>query len=273
MEYYDYLLILLFGAAGAFLSGFLGVGGGMVYIPVADYFLSKSGMSGDMLVKGILANSLFTIFFSGSLGSYQQYKSGNFFPKQIIQTGLPGMLAALLTAWLIKNGTWYSKPFFNYIFASMLLLIVTRMALAKKSNQTITDKEKAPWQYGLTGFFAGIVTSMSGLGGGVVMTPVFTDLMHQPIKKATSISSGVIPIFALALGIYNLSDTPAYFVSPWQIGYIVFPVVLPLIASTFVMAPLGVRVAQRTNPMLIRVVFATFALLMLSKLLYEIYTH
>jgi uncharacterized membrane protein YfcA len=114
---------------------------------------------------------------------------------------------------------------------------------------------------------------MSGLGGGVVMTPVFTDLMRLNIRKATSISNGVIPLFALILGIYNLLDQPETKITEWQVGYIVFPIVLPLIASTFIVAPFGVRVAQKTKPIVIRMVFATFASLMLLKLVYEIYTH
>ncbi len=254
------------------MSGFLGVGGGMVYIPVADYFLSRAGMSGDMLVKGILANSLFTIFFSGSMSSYQQYKMGNFYPKQILHTALPGMATALITAWLIKNGTWYAKPQFNYVFATMLLIIVVRM-FGKKPVNKPNESESKPMYYSLTGLAAGIITSLSGLGGGVVMTPVFTDLMHLNIRKATSIANGVIPLFALVLGIYNLLDQPKTYISQWQLGYIVFPVVLPLIAATFLFAPFGVKVAQKTSPTIIRFVFATFASLMLIKLLYEIFTH
>ena len=86
MEIIDYVILAVFGALGAFISGFLGVGGGIIYIPVLDYFLKKAGMNDTMLVKGILANSLFTIIFSGSVSSYNQYKHGNFFPKQILQT-------------------------------------------------------------------------------------------------------------------------------------------------------------------------------------------
>jgi uncharacterized membrane protein YfcA len=72
LEIIDYVILAVFGALGAFISGFLGVGGGIIYIPVLDYFLKKAGMNDDMLVKGILANSLFTIIFSGSVSSYNR---------------------------------------------------------------------------------------------------------------------------------------------------------------------------------------------------------
>ncbi|MCF8254554.1 MAG: sulfite exporter TauE/SafE family protein [Bacteroidia bacterium] len=270
MELLDYVIIALFGSLGAFISGFLGVGGGIVYIPVLDYFLQKSGMHNDMLVKGILANSLFTIIFSGSVSSYNQYKVGNFFPKQILQTALPGMVTAFIITYLIKTGTWYSKTTFNYVFASMLFIIVFRMFATKAKNYE-GQPESPAWHYQVTGFFAGIVTAFSGLGGGVIMTPSFTDIMKQNIKKASSISNGVIPLFAIVLGIYNLSDKPAQYISDYQIGYIVLPVVLPLIISTFIFAPIGVRVSQKTSQQVIRMVFATFASLVFIKLIYEIF--
>lgn len=270
MDITDYIIIALFGSLGAFVSGFLGVGGGIVYIPVLDYFLKKAGMTDAMLVKGILANSLFTIIFSGSVSSYNQYKHGNFFPKQILHTAIPGMFTAFVVTWFIKNGDWYSKTTFNYVFAAMILLIIVRMFFSK-SKTSENSIERPNKEYQITGFFAGIVTAFSGLGGGVVMTPVFTDVMKQSIKKASSISNGVIPLFAIVLGIYNLSDKPAQYISEWQVGYIVLPVVLPLILSTFIFAPIGVRTAQKASQQLIRTVFASFASLVFIKLIYEIF--
>lgn len=270
MEIIDYVILAIFGALGAFISGFLGVGGGIIYIPVLDYFLKKAGMNDTMLVKGILANSLFTIVFSGSVSSYNQYKHGNFFPKQILQIALPGMITAFIITYLIKNGTWYSKTTFNYVFASMLLIIVVRMFTSKSKIHT-NEKESPAWHYRVTGFFAGIITAFSGLGGGVVMTPVFTDLMKQSIKKASSISNGVIPLFAIVLGIYNLTDLPPQYISDWQVGYIVLPVVFPLILCTFIFAPWGVSASQKTSQQAIRMVFASFASLVFIKLIYEIF--
>ncbi len=271
MELIDYFIIAGFGAFGAFISGFLGVGGGIIYIPVVEYYLRKAGMGDDMLVKGILANSLFTIIFSGSVSSYNQYKHGNFHPRQILQTAWPGMLSSFVITYLIKNGTWYNKSSFNVVFATMLLVIVWRM-FAHKSKTIESADEQPNWKYQLTGFFAGIVTAFSGLGGGVVMTPTFTDVMKVSIKKASSISNGVIPLFAIVLGIYNLSDIPQQYVSEWQYGHIVLPIVAPLIFSTFIFAPMGVSLSQKTSHSVIRLTFASFASVVFIKLLYEILT-
>ena len=182
LETLDYFTIFLLGSIGGFLSGFLGVGGGIIYIPILNFYLSKMGLQGDDLVKGLLANSLFTIIFSGSISTYKQYKAGNFFPKQILETSLPGVVSVLITTYLIRNGSWYSYTVFNYVFASMLLLIALRM-FSKSKSQIGEEKDATKMQYRITGFITGIVTAMSGLGGGVVMTPVFTDVFKQNIKK------------------------------------------------------------------------------------------
>lgn len=256
---------------GAFLSGFLGVGGGMIYIPVLDYFLRKIGLQDELLVKAILANSLFTIIFSGSVASWKQYRIGNFYPREILLTALPGMVTALSLTWLIRSGHWYSKQLFNYVFALMLLVIAIRM-FSKKSE--IAENHPEPnWKYHFTGFFAGIITAFSGLGGGVVMTPLFTDWMKQSFKKAGSISNGVIPLFAITMGIFNLSVPAGKAIMPGQIGLIFFPILAPMILATFVFAPLGVKLAQKTKPSIIRMIFAIFTGIVFTRLIIEIVQH
>ena len=269
LAYSDFIILFLLGSVGAFLSGFLGVGGGIVYIPILDYFLSKLGFSDDNLVKAILANSLFTIIFSGSVSSYKQYRLGNFYPREIFYTAITGVLAAVLMTLLIKSGTWYSKSVFNYVFASMLLVIALRMFFKKVQVANTTNIIK-PLGYYITGFIAGIVTAMSGLGGGVVMTPAFTDVLKMDIKKASAISNGVIPVFALAVGILNLSTSSIQKLSEWQVGYVVFPIVIPMILSTFLLAPLGVIASQKANQQTIRIVFASFISIVFIKTLLSI---
>lgn len=269
LDYTDFIILFFLGSIGAFLSGFLGVGGGIVYIPILDYFLGKLGLSDDNLVKAILANSLFTIIFSGSVSSYKQYRIGNFYPKEILFTAATGAVTAVLMTMLIKSGTWYNKSVFNYVFATMLLVIAVRMFLLR-NPAAVEEKKVKPISYYITGFFAGIITAMSGLGGGVVMTPTFTDVFKINIKKASAISNGVIPLFAIAVGVLNLSTPATQQVSDWQVGFIVFPVVIPMILSTFLFAPLGVITAQKANQKVIRMVFATFVSIVFVKTLLAI---
>jgi uncharacterized membrane protein YfcA len=269
LDWLDFFLLFLLGSVGAFLSGFLGVGGGIVYVPILDFFLHKLGYRNEELVKAILANSLFTIIFSGVISLYNQYKLKNFYPKQILYTGIPAAVSVLGVTWLINQGEWYSKPMFNYFFSAMLLIVLVRMFMTR--NARFQDRLIIkPIFYGIAGFFTGIISAFSGLGGGVVLTPVISDLFKQSIKKATSISNGVIPILACAVGLYNLNQLPPSMVSKWQTGYIVFPLVLPMILAAPVFAKLGVKMAHRVQGSIVKIIFASFTLLVLIKNIYEI---
>ncbi len=268
LDIYDYIILFLLGSLGAFTAGFLGVGGGIIYIPILDYFLSKAGLRDEVLVKAILANSLFVIIFSGVVASYKQYRIKNFYPKEILYTALPGLVTAVFMTYLIKNGTWYSKEAFNYVFGVMLFIIIARMFFSKGQPPLDSSETINPLGLSLTGFFAGFITAFSGLGGGVIMTPIFTDALKMPIKKASSVSNGVIPFFAIAVGVYNVSSVAPVFNAGWQVGYIVMPIVIPMIAATFILAPVGVNYAQKANPKVIRMVFASFVSIVFLKLVW-----
>lgn len=265
----EFIILFLFGSFGGFMSGYLGVGGGIIYVPVLDYFLSKYFHDTE-LVKAVLANSLFVIMFSAAVANYKQYKIGNFYYKEIIQTLLPGIVSVVILQTLINKGNWYSRNVFLYFFFSMLLFVVLKMFLSKP-KAIITESTKIyNYKYNITGAFSGIVTAMSGLGGGIIMTPVFTEWIKLDIKKASAISTGVILGFAIVIGILNLNAVPKNYVNNFQFGYILLPIALPLIIGTFLFAQMGVKTAQKSKSQTIRIVFACFAATVLFKVIYEI---
>jgi uncharacterized membrane protein YfcA len=94
--------------------------------------------------------------------------------------------------------------------------------------------------------------------------------MKLDIKKASAISTGVILVFAVVIGILNLNVTPQIYVNTYQFGYILLPIALPLIIGTFLFAQFGVKTAQKSKSQTIRITFACFASIVLLKVIYEI---
>lgn len=269
LSLFDYVLLLGLGSLGSFLAGFLGVGGGIIYVPILDYFLWKMGYRDEELVKAILANSLFTIIFAGLISLYNQYKLRNFFPKQILLAAVPAAIGVVLVTWFISIGTWYSKIAFNFVFSSFLLFILIRIFVTRNSS-VVDDKESKMHYYSIAGFFTGVISALSGLGGGVILTPAIVEVLKQPMKKAISISNGVIPVLAVAVTVFNLNREPSMHVSDMQMGYIVFPLVVPMLASSFIFAKKGVILSHNTPARVIKIVFSSFASIVLFKNIYEI---
>lgn len=286
------LIILLFltGILGGFLAGLTGVGGNMIFIPILDFVLQQMGLGMDKewLVKAIIANSLCITVCTGSLVSFRQYKAGNYFPKEILLTASLGIITSLSMSYFIRTGTWYSKETFNYVFICMLIPFVIKMladigkekkqdvALGLKPAFTNISTEKPQENniknsaFLITGAFVGMITALSGLGGGILMIPMFTDILKIPIKKASAISSGVVPILSFPICMMYLFFSDVASKSPFQFGYVDIRLILPIVFGAVFSTNWGVKAAQKTSPAVIKMVFASLVMIIFVKMAYEI---
>ena len=108
------------------------------------------------------------------------------------------------------------------------------------------------------GFFAGILSSLLGIGGGTIKVPVMSLVMGLPMKAAIATSAFMIAI----------TTTAGAFIYHYH-GYIYPFVVAPLVIGIIIGARLGVELAQRARGILLRRIFGGFlflvALLMFLK--------
>lgn len=265
------LILALTGLISGFYSGMVGSGGNVILIPILDYVLYQYGLRDDLLVKSIIAHSLVVTFFLGIIVSYRQYLERNFHLKEVVATAILGMISATIMTWLINNGTWYQKSDFDIVFAIMLFLLILKLVLDKKSGLTDENKKESKgWLLGIGGI-TGVVTSLSGLGGGIILIPGFTDIMKMSLKQASSISISVICLLSLPIGISYMIATPDQAIDlPLQVGYISFSVVLATLMGVLVSAPFGVRASHRVNPRVIKMIFAAVVTTLLVKMIYAI---
>ena len=175
--------MVIFGLLGGFLSGLLGVGGGIVFVPVISTVLVSIGLEDPDLAKYILANSFAATFFAGAISSYKQYKLNSFYPRQILLVSLLAIPTSLGLTYFIAKGSWYSKDTFSIFFIILLVFMLYRFIKSKKSgNLDIKDVKTAKFPF--VGLFTGIISALSGLGGGIIMVPMFTQYAKLNIKKA-----------------------------------------------------------------------------------------
>ena len=88
------------------------------------------------------------------------------------------------------------------------------------------------------------------------MIPLFTQFLRLNIKKAASISIGVIPTVMIPmLALYGSYNAPASGFQ-WQIGYLLPTLFFPLVAGLLFAAPLGVSIGQKVSSKYLRIIFA-----------------
>lgn len=261
---WDLLFLIISGCLGGFISGLLGVGGGIIFVPILDYFLIKQGVTGGELVQFTLANSFLAILFSGVAGSFRALINKQINMQSLLPVALSAIVFVLLTSWAIGLGTWYTPFFFKIFFCAMLLftLIRTYLHIEADGSQENVDVKLGV----LIGSLTGVVSGLSGLGGGIIMIPLFMILGQLTIKRASVLSLAVIPLLALPNVIYYAFSTPDIHVKG-ATGYIVWSLVLPIILGVLMTIKAGLIVARKTSPKTIKAIFAVFIIITIIKTL------
>lgn len=270
LNFTDYLILFFSGCIGGIIAGLLGVGGGIINVFILTFFADKLGIVGHEQVRFILANSLFAIFFSSVFGSIQQIKNKNFYFKEVGIITLTAVASNMVISYTILRYDWYSKERFSIFFVIILVLLAAKMTLTlsnhkkKQFSDSIRQNVLTP-----LGLMAGLFSALTGLGGGVIMVPYMSDIFNLKIKKATSISLGVMPFMTISTSLLyaffeNGQNNSAF-------GYIYPGVVIPMTLGVMISAPLGVKLAGILSDKVIRIAFILIILIVISRMLSRIF--
>lgn len=196
--------LLIFAGGGLFagiLAGFLGIGGGIILVPLLVTF-------GYQPVQAVATSSL-SIMITAISGSVQNWRMGYFSFQRVLGIGFPAMLTAQLGAYLAEL---FPPYWLLAAFASLLLLNIylielrKNLSLREKKQIQEVEGETSTQQSGIndtilriaTGGAAGLLAGLFGVGGGVIMVPLQILLLRESIKVAIQTSLGVIIITAVS---------------------------------------------------------------------------
>lgn len=268
-----FIILLLVGALVGFYSGLIGTGGNIILIPAFDVLFHYLNIPENEMVKFIIAHSFFVTAFTGLSVSYKQYKVKNLYLLDVMLISLAGMISALLMTEFIKNGSWYHKSDFDWVFLSLLLILAFRMLFYQQEYPSNKNSIDGRQYFPIIGIVTGIISALSGLGGGVVVMPILTDILNVPIKKASSISIGVVAMLAIPISISYLTiedQSTLKQILPAQVGYVSLFMAAPVLIGIFSTAGWGVRTAQATNPRKLRLILGMVVLVLCIKIVYGI---
>ena len=284
----EFLWLLLLGSFGGLLAGLLGVGGGMLFIPVITSYLHQYDISSTEMVKFTLANSIALVFMSGVSGTFRQIKMGTWQWKQSLTIGIPGAISNYFMTQAIQDGNWYQKEVFQGVFLGFLGLSILNMIFGKSKSSRQKDnngnpqieEQSTPYQFNLmqdwpsmlVGIFAGTIVALSGLGGGIIMVPLFLIILKKSMHSATALSLSIVPILSISALIKYISTTPAQQISSYQTGYLLWIMLIPMLLGVIFFSSLGQKLATKVPVVWLRVIFALLSAFILVKTLLELYS-
>ena len=263
------LTIIALGFTGGLLAGLLGVGGGIVFVPLFQEIAAKHPIVSER-VDYVIANSLLVVFIVGISGSIKHIKLKNTHLKAALVTGCSAVVSSLLLSFIIKQLGLNNPQVFKWLFSGILVFTGIRMWNGKKPNEVSDQAVVIPplKQFIPAGLLAGCITALTGLGGGIIMIPYFNKINKLPLKFATGLSLTVIPILAFPLLIYYaLQSVQAQIYSGLQTGYILWPIALPMVIAASLASPLGIKIAQKMKNKTLLIIFTGFIVTTIIKTL------
>jgi len=186
------IFILSFvGVVVGFASGFFGIGGGTILVPILIYL--------GFGVKSAIGISILQMVFSSIFGSFVNYKSNMLKLTDGVVLGLGGFLGAQSSGYIVKH-----LP--SWVLLSMFALAL--LGSIYKFFKSPINSEEPPKESKVLLFFIGmLVGSIAisiGIGGALFLTPIMVGFLNFDIKRAVS-TSLLFVVFSSISGLISFS--------------------------------------------------------------------
>lgn len=245
------LIYLAIGFIAGFIAGLLGVGGGLILVPVLSWAFAQQGFPASYDLHMALATSLGTIVFTSiaSLRAHHRHGAVRWEAVRRITPGIVlGTLAgAMAAAWLPDLGL-------RLFFTLFLIYAATQMLLDLKPG----PHRQLPGWAGMSaaGGVIGLVSSWVGIGGGTLSVP-FLAWCNVRFQEAIGTSAAIgLPIALAGTAGYALSGQAVPGLPTWSLGFVYLPALIAVASMSVLAAPWGARLAHRLPVARLKRVFA-----------------
>lgn len=252
MSYIFYLHIaayLAIGAFSGFISGLLGLGGGVIVVPALSFVFAHSNIDSPMHLA--IGTSLAVMIFTTFSSARAHYKRGSV-RMDIWQKWILGLIVGAVLGAFIASLT--PSQVLEIIFAVFLFLIALKLALGSRLP---AFKLQEGWLVLLpAGLFMGIFSGMLGVGGGVMMVPLLLALGCQMNEAAGTAAASSFPLAIVGAVTYILLGGVEHSHISWAVGYVYIPAFIGVSITGMLFAPVGASLAQKIPSRRLKRVFS-----------------
>ncbi len=240
------LELMILGIIVGLLSGFFGIGGGTVLVPI----LLALGYD----TKVAIGMAVVQMVFSSIYGSYLNKKNGSLDLSIVLYLGIGGFIGATLSGSL--------AAYFSNITLEIVFLLFATFALIRlfyKIEEHKEQKEVNKFVLMIIGLFIGSISMMIGVGGSILIVPILVGFLHVELKRA--ISAGLFFVV--------FSSIPG-FISHYLNGHVDMKAGLVIGFASLVGVYYGIYLKQRVEHSLQKKLIVMFYVMVVSYLTYRI---
>jgi uncharacterized protein len=246
------VILAITGSIIGFASGFLGVGGGFLMVPVQFWLLTFLGTDPTLAIRIAFGTSLAVIIPTAISGSWAHHCRKCVLVRPLTLMIVPAVIGSISGATI---ATHVPGPLLEFFFGILILVAAMVMLLVRAPPDSLpmTENRLVFVFWGLT---FGCISGLLGIGGGIVMVPVMILILRFPLHKAIGTST-VLMVFSSIGGaityIVNGLSVPG--LPPYSFGYVNLLQWGILAAVSVPMAQVGVRAVHRFSAGQVKIVF------------------
>jgi uncharacterized membrane protein YfcA len=255
-------MYILVGAVAGVLAGLLGIGGGLVIVPMLVFCFIRQGIPDAMIMHLALGTSLASIVFT-AVSSFRAHHQRGAVHWDVVRKIVFGIFSGTFLGSCIAAQL--STRFLKGFFVVFLFYVAVQMLTNKKPQPS----RQIPGHLGMFGVgnVIGAVSSLVGIGGGTLSVPfmIWCNMtVHHAIGTSAAVGfpiaiAGSIGYIANGLSVQGLPD--------YSLGYIYLPALSGIVVTSVLTAPLGVRLAHSLPVDRLKRVFALLLLVVGTRML------
>jgi len=237
------ILLFLGGCLAGIIGGLLGIGGGVVLMPLLRFVvgLSPAHAAGTCIVA---------VFCTAAGGSFRHYRLGNLRLQPLLPIIAAGTLFTIAFS-LLFNVISRDEHWLDLGVGLVFTLIAIRMIIEGLCRTNGSPDIPEPRdiegsrlrQFTIAGL-AGALPGLLGIGTGAILVPAFHYWLKASIKVAVSASLACYCLFALVSSGFKYAQ-----------GFVALEVALPIGLGALVGANLGAILNKRFSPRVVKLLF------------------
>lgn len=260
--------LILSGVVGGLVAGLLGVGGGIVVVPVLYHVLALLGVDPDVRMHLAVGTSLATIIPT-SFSSVRSHNAKGAVDWELLRRWLVPMLVGVLIGSLLSGIA--KGQTLALVFALVALPVALHLAFGGEDRRLADHLPSGPLGLLLPAGIGGVSTMM-GIGGGTVGVPAMT-LCGVPIHRAVGTASAFGAIISIPGTIGSIvAGWYATHLPPYSLGYVNLLGFILIAPASYFMAPVGANLAHSIDRKRLRAAFALFIAITAGRMLYDALT-
>lgn len=267
MSEFAILVIAMLGAgvAAGVIAGLLGVGGGIVVVPVLEWVFELLGVPADVRMHAAVGTSL-AVIIPTSIASARAHHQRGAVDVPLAKRWTPFIVIGAAIGIFIASRVGGSV--LTGIFGLVALLVAIKMVLPLDQLTLATEVPRSV-ATAIIPTTIGTISTMMGIGGGSMSVPALT-LMSEPIHRAigTSALFGLVISIPGAIG-FVYAGWGNELLPAGSLGFVNL-IGFALIAPTTVFAaPLGARLAHALSRRHLSLMFGMFLLLISVRMIWQ----